>query len=48
VSAPAAEPGNVVDPMAMLKKSLEGKKMVVKHPPKTAAAAMKLHKKHAR
>jgi DNA end-binding protein Ku len=48
VSAPAAEPSNVVDLMAMLKKSLEGKKTADKHLPKTAAAATKSHKKRER
>jgi DNA end-binding protein Ku len=47
VSTPAAEPSNVVDLMAMLKKSLEGKASG-KHPPKTAAAASKSHRKRAR
>jgi DNA end-binding protein Ku len=47
VSAPAAEPSNVVDLMSMLKKSLEGKKTAGSHPPKTAAAATKSHKKRA-
>ena len=47
VAAPVPEPSNVVDLMAMLKKSLEGKRKAGKPPPKTAAAAAKAHKKQA-
>ena len=46
--APPAEPSNVIDLMAALKKSLGGKGAAPKTPPKSAAARAKSPKKRAR
>jgi len=48
VVAPPAEPSNVIDLMAALKKSLGAKGAAARQAPKTAAASTKTHKKHAR
>lgn len=45
--APPAEPSNVIDLMAALKKSLGAKGAAPKHPPKSAAARAKPQKKRA-
>jgi len=47
VSAPAADPSNVIYLMAALKKSIEGKGAAKKPPRKTAAASTTAHKKRA-
>jgi DNA end-binding protein Ku len=48
VAAPPAEPSNVIDLMAALKKSLGAKGAPPKTPPKSAAMSSKTHKKRAR
>ena len=48
VVAPPAEPSNVIDLMAALKKSLGAKRVPPKQPPRSAAVSAKTYKKRAR